>query len=152
MAKARGRGNRAPFARATERAAKKVSGITDVASTPLNVRTTGLDVGADMRASIRTRPKLGKYAARIERPSVRFEDANGPRGGVDAVCRVKVVLKSCPRMDSSFSSHHGEASPPRPKKTRFFGVPTPPARDFVTPEEPPRMNSGQFFSGLDSVA
>jgi hypothetical protein len=36
--------------------------------------------------------KLGKYAGRIERLSVRFEDANGPRGAVDTVCRVKVVL------------------------------------------------------------
>ena len=94
MARARGRGNRAPFARATMRAAKKVAGSTDVTSTPLNVRTAGLDVGDDMRKFIRSRmgAKLGKYAGRIERLSVRFEDANGPRGGVDTVCRVKVVL------------------------------------------------------------
>jgi len=65
-----------------------------VARTPLSIRTTGLDVGDEMRSAIRTRmgAKLGKYAGRIERLSVRFEDANGPRGGVDAVCRVKVVL------------------------------------------------------------
>ena len=94
MARARGRGNRAPFARATGRAAKKVAGSTDVTSTPLSVRTAGLDVGDDVRKSIRSRmgAKLGKYAGRIERLSVRFEDANGPRGGVDTVCRVKVVL------------------------------------------------------------
>lgn len=91
---ARGRGNRAPFARATGRAAKKVAGSTDVTHTPLRVRTTGLDVGKEMRNTIRSRmgAKLGKYAGRIERLSVRFEDANGPRGGVDTVCRVKVVL------------------------------------------------------------
>lgn len=94
MARARGRGNRAPFARATGRAAKKVAGSTDVTSTPLSVRTTGLDVSDDTRESVRRRmgTKLGKYAGRIERLSVRFEDANGPRGGVDTVCRVKVVL------------------------------------------------------------
>ncbi|CAN5923974.1 hypothetical protein BH11MYX4_BH11MYX4_06220 [soil metagenome] len=93
MARAGGRGNRAPFARATGRAAKRVAGSTAVTSTP-SVRTTGLDVTDDLRRSIRSRmgAKLGKFAGRIERLSVRFEDANGPRGGVDTVCRVKVAL------------------------------------------------------------
>ncbi len=90
----RRRGNRAPFARATGRAAKKVAGSTDVTHTPLSVRTTGLDIDKETRKNIRSRMgvKLGKYAGRIERLSVRFEDANGPRGGAEIVCRVKVVL------------------------------------------------------------
>lgn len=38
--------------------------------------------------------KLSKFASHVLRGSVRFEDVNGPRGGVDTVCRVKVMLKN----------------------------------------------------------
>src|SRR5271168_4567794 len=57
-------------------------------------------------------------------------------------------LKSCPRMDSSFSFHHGEAGPPRPEKTWFFGVPTPAVHDFVVPEELSRI---EFWTVLQSA-
>ncbi|HVZ35987.1 MAG TPA: hypothetical protein VG963_26350 [Polyangiaceae bacterium] len=40
--------------------------------------------------------KLGKFAPAIERVSVRFDDVNGPRGGVDTVSQIKVVLSSLP--------------------------------------------------------
>ena len=40
--------------------------------------------------------KLGKFATSIERVSVRVTDTNGPRGGVDQVCNVKVVLSGLP--------------------------------------------------------
>lgn len=40
--------------------------------------------------------KLGKFASSIERVSVRVFDANGPKGGVDQVCRIKVVLSALP--------------------------------------------------------
>lgn len=88
------RGNRAPFGRSTARAAKKAAGSTAATETPLSIRTSGLDVGDEMRDRTRSKmgAKLGKFAERIERLTVRFEDINGPRGGVDTVCRVKVVL------------------------------------------------------------
>jgi ribosome-associated translation inhibitor RaiA len=39
---------------------------------------------------------LDKFGSAIERMSVRLEDVNGPRGGIDKRCQVKIVLKGLP--------------------------------------------------------
>ena len=85
------KGNRGSFGRAM---ARKATGRTTVAKTPLAIRTSGVSVDADTRAGVRTRmgAKLGKFAERITRVVVHFIDENGPRGGVDTLCRVKVVI------------------------------------------------------------
>jgi hypothetical protein len=89
---------RSPFATTVARADRRTSGRTWAPRTPVAVRTSGVTVEADLRERIHERLgwRLGKFAPRIERISVRLEDVNGPRGGVDVECRIKAVLSSFP--------------------------------------------------------
>jgi ribosome-associated translation inhibitor RaiA len=85
---------RAAFPGEVARPVKRVSGRTPIDRTPLAVRTTGVDVGPSVRDHVRKRlgSRLGKFALQIQRVSVRLIDVNGPKGGVDTACRIKVVL------------------------------------------------------------
>jgi hypothetical protein len=96
--RATGNTKRAPFADRLPRALKRETGRTDAPQVPANIRVAGVELDQDDRAYIRQTlgMKLGKYATSIERVSVRVEDVNGPRGGVDQVCRIKVVLSGLP--------------------------------------------------------
>ena len=80
------------------RALKREVGRTDSRQVPANIRVFGVKLDQNHRAYIRRRlgVKLGKHATSIERVSVRVEDVNGPRGGFDQVCRIKVVLSGLP--------------------------------------------------------
>ncbi|MBL8859277.1 MAG: HPF/RaiA family ribosome-associated protein [Planctomycetes bacterium] len=73
-------------------------GRTDAAETPLDVRTQGVRVSDEMLAHVHEKlgARLGKHAVHIDRVTVRFEDLNGPRGGVDTECRVQVSMPSRP--------------------------------------------------------
>ena len=65
---------------------------------PVHIRAAQGDLRPVERDYVRRKLgiKLGKYARSIERISVRLEDVNGPRGGVDQSCRIKVVLHALP--------------------------------------------------------
>ena len=66
--------------------------------TPTSIRVDGVALDDQDRADIRrrTRTLFGRYGAVVERVTVRIRDVNGPRGGVDIACRIKVVLSRLP--------------------------------------------------------
>ncbi|WP_437587826.1 hypothetical protein [Sorangium sp. So ce1000] len=71
------------------------------------VRTFGVGVDEETRAHVRQSlgAKLGRFAPSIERLTVRFTDVNGPRGGVDVECDVKVVLSGHPSVVYQMRGH-----------------------------------------------
>jgi hypothetical protein len=86
------------FARKTSRSQKARAGRTRVTETPLKIRVSGvhLPAGFEPRARALLGRRLGRFATHIERATVRFEDINGPRGGVDTVCRIKLAVSHRP--------------------------------------------------------
>lgn len=90
--------NRTPFTQRLPKAAKRTAGRTSAPQVPANIRVFGVDLSQEERARIRhgLGVKLGKYATLIERVTVRVLDVNGPRGGIDKLCRIKVVLSGLP--------------------------------------------------------
>ena len=65
---------------------------------PAHIRVIGAALDPAERDAIARKLgiKLAKFASSIERVSVRVFDANGPKRGVDQVCRINVVLSALP--------------------------------------------------------
>lgn len=88
-----------PFTAALPRSVKRTVGRSTTAElVPASIRAFDTDLEPADRDWMREQlgAKLGKFASSIERVSVRVRDVNGPRGGVDKACRIKVVLSSLP--------------------------------------------------------
>jgi ribosome-associated translation inhibitor RaiA len=101
---------RAPFAKALPKAAKRER-PGEFPQVPAYIRASEGDLDPNDRAYIRRKlgMRLGKFAGAIERVSVRTKDLNGPRGGIDRLCRIKVVLSGLPsvvleRRDASLNA------------------------------------------------
>lgn len=67
-------------------------------SPPAHVRVIGGAIDDEDRDYIARKlgMKLGKFGASIERVTVRLSDTNGPKGGRDQKCQIKVVLSGLP--------------------------------------------------------
>jgi len=93
-----GKDARAALPAQIPRLAKRRAGRSAGDGRSADVRTTGVPISPRDRVYIRRRlgMKLRKFSSSIERVTVRVEDVNGPRGGVDKVCKAKVVLAGLP--------------------------------------------------------
>jgi hypothetical protein len=85
------------FARTTSKIDKPTRGRSDVEQTPISIRSS-IPLSPSFEERIRTQlaSQVGHGAGLIERGTVRFEDLNGPKGGVDTICRIKLVVSGRP--------------------------------------------------------
>lgn len=86
-----------PSPAALPKRTKTSRGATAAEETPLSIRSA-VRLEPELRAELRERlgSKLSRYAREIERVSLRMLDVNGPRGGVDTRCQIKVVISGRP--------------------------------------------------------
>jgi len=61
----------------------------------LSIKTHGLDLSDPLKAYTerRLRASLGAFVAQLDGVEVRLGDINGPRGGVDKRCAIRVILR-----------------------------------------------------------
>lgn len=85
---------RRTFGRHAPRKKKATAGATPVSATPLRIHVAGPHLEPAEKHKVREvlGRRLWRFAGDITRATVRFEDINGPRGGVDTVCRIKLSI------------------------------------------------------------
>jgi ribosome-associated translation inhibitor RaiA len=62
------------------------------------IRTAGVELSSADRWYIQRRvdAKAAKFEGPVQRMSLRLDDVNGPKGGVDKVCKAKVEVSGLP--------------------------------------------------------
>ena len=61
----------------------------------MRLATRGIELSADLNEYVRRRAhfSLGRFAGRIRSLSIRLSDVNGPRGGIDKLCHIRVDVR-----------------------------------------------------------
>lgn len=78
---------------ANPRSMKPALGRTATVRTPLNIRgDQPIDMVLEARIRTRMARALDPFGTRVRRVSIRFEDINGARGGIDVLCTISVLL------------------------------------------------------------
>jgi hypothetical protein len=91
------------------RTTKRDRGRTAVEMTPVAIRSrVRLEPKVEDRIRRKLVRRIGHAAPLLERGTIRFEDINGPRGGVDTECRIKLVLSGRPSVQASDRSSKPE--------------------------------------------
>ena len=94
------------FSRGTSKIAKQTAGRPTLSGTPVVIRSPD-PIGEGFERRIRTQlaSRVGHAAGLIERITVRFADVNGPKGGIDTVCRIKAVISGRPSVVVEKQAH-----------------------------------------------
>ena len=97
---------RASFVGWLPKEVKRHAGRNVAVPVPAHIRILGARLNEAQRQDLHRKlgMKLGKFADTIQRVTVRVKDVNGPRGGIDQVCTIKVVLIDLPSV--VFESQH----------------------------------------------
>ncbi len=99
------------FARGSTKIGKAHRGRTVAEATPVAIRSrVELRPGFERRIRAELGAKLGHAGPLIERGTVRFEDVNGPKGGIDVVCRIKLVMSGRPSVHVAETAADPEAA------------------------------------------
>jgi hypothetical protein len=87
------------FPSRSHKSTKRTLGRTELKQTPIVIRSSS-SLGDSFERRIRSQlaRRIGHAARLIERGTVRFDDVNGPKGGVDTVCRIKLVVTGRPSL------------------------------------------------------
>lgn len=103
---------RAPLRASTSKPTKVAGRRLLPAEIPAYIRASGPVVDDADREYLRRKlgRRLGKFAHALQRVSVRLEDINGPHGGIDKCCRIKVTLTGLPSVVISSSSSSMQGS------------------------------------------
>ncbi|MBP9085258.1 MAG: HPF/RaiA family ribosome-associated protein [Kofleriaceae bacterium] len=67
----------------------------------LEVRSRGMEVTTALTdyCSNRIATHLGRFASEVETVTIRIDDLNGPRGGIDKRVQIHVVLRRAPAIN-----------------------------------------------------